>query len=554
MNKKASIYYCRVVVLISLFFILISAIGQPVRSGAGIFVPLNVTNVDGNSLNVEAGDTLYIESGERDHLRFANLSGDSLNRIIIINAGGLVNINTFQHYYGIQFYNCKYFKFTGTGDPTYEYGFRVSRTPPKANGVSLDGNSSDFEIEHIEISNTGFAGIFSLTQPDCNGKSTRGNYVMKNTSYHHNYIHDTSGEALYIGHSYFTGYTVSCGGKDTVLLPHEIKNIKIYDNIVERSGYDGIQIGCATENCEVYSNKITNYGMLNLDFQKSGIVIGGGTTGKCYNNYISNGTGNGINVFGLGNNLIYNNIIVYPGYNIELGVPQYYASYGIFCDDRSTIPGRSFNFVNNTIIGPGSDGIRIYSRLSANNRMYNNLILSPGSLGKYNLLNQSYIYVNPGVDVRMNNNFFSYHLSPYVDYGNYDELYEYGRMLDVNNKGRYLDEFDISEDFRQNDRVLNGVPDIGAIEYQSEQMKQPLEMRAKVYALAGTKELVVDNLYGDKIYNISLYQVDGKQLFTTDTHETNDRMLQYNLSNLKGIFFVKITTKYTVNTHKVFFN
>ena len=352
------------------------------NSRSTFLIKTDITNIDGLKLGVHPGDTLFIESGRRDHLRFTNIIGDSLNYIILVNYGGLVEIYSENSNFGIQTFDCKYFRLTGTGDKDILYGIRIIKTPAKSNGLTLDGLSTNFEIDHLEISETGFAGICSNVKPDCDNKYNRGNFVQRNTIYHDNYIHKTYGEAFYIGHSFYTGYTINCNGKDTLVYPHEIRGISVYNNTIDSCGYDGIQVGCATSDCEIYGNRITNYGFKNEKNQNFGIIIAGGTTGKCYNNFILNGTGNGINVFGLGNNTIYNNIIVNAGHSFaESGETT--NAIGIFCDDRSTLNGASFNFFNNTIISPKGDGIRFYSTKSKNSIIANNLILKPGSLGSY---------------------------------------------------------------------------------------------------------------------------------------------------------------------------
>ena len=82
-------------------------------------------------------------------------------------------------------------------------------------------------------------------------------------------------------------------------------------------------------------------------------------------------------------------------------------AYGIFCDDRTTIPGRSFNIVNNTILHPKTDGIRFNSLLSLNNQILNNIIVHPGSLGSYSDSARSYINVLVGCSVIRTHNYTS---------------------------------------------------------------------------------------------------------------------------------------------------
>ena len=95
---------------------------------------------------------------------------------------------------------------------------------------------------------------------------------------------------------------------------------------------------------------------------------------------MANGSGIGINVFGTGNNFVYNNIVLNAGQNYFPNDPSKFV-HGIFCADRSTVPGSPFNFINNTIINPKTDGIRMTSTLSANNEIRNNIVVHPGSIG-----------------------------------------------------------------------------------------------------------------------------------------------------------------------------
>ncbi|MDZ7741516.1 MAG: T9SS type A sorting domain-containing protein [Bacteroidota bacterium] len=168
------------------------------------------------------------------------------------------------------------------------------------------------------------------------------------------------------------------------MFPHDIVGLRVYDNIIDSTAYDALQIDCAVEDCQVYANKISYYGLADdaygLYYGMTGIVVGGGSSGDYYNNIIADGKGSGFFVFGLGDVYVYNNLILRPGRNSSLvpGPPDNHHPYGIFCDDRTTIPGKSFNFINNHIISPRDIGIRIWSLESEGNRIYNNFVLDPG--------------------------------------------------------------------------------------------------------------------------------------------------------------------------------
>lgn len=429
-----------------------------------VSIPNTQLNVDANNYNLLPGDTLCIEAGNRDYLRIANLHGDSLHYITVINHGGCVNIQNSYHMYGVNFANCSYFRFTGTGNDSVNYGFKILGTKLNTNGLSLDMKSTNYEIDHIEIANAGFAGIMAKSEPQCNLSTNRGYFTQYQTSIHDNYIHHTEGEGLYIGHSFFSGYPTTCGGQADTLYPHEIKGLRVYNNLLENCKWDGIQVGCATEDCEIYNNRVINYGTSQNSSQMAGIQIGGGTSGKCYNNFIANGSGTGINVFGLGNVLVFNNIIINAGRNYFPG-DLTKSVFGIFCDDRTTISGSPFHFINNTIVNPKNDGIRFYSLQSNNNKFYNNLIVNPGSLGTYTNMNQSYINLKTGVNATISNN---YYVPDFTNLKLIDTLlynYKPTALSPLTDAGINVGNLGVVFDFDFYPRPYSNAFDIGAYEY-----------------------------------------------------------------------------------------
>ncbi len=453
-----------------------------------ISIPSTQLIVDGNNYNIQPGDTVCLLAGNRDYLKLTNFHGDSLNYIVFKNCGGAVIVQNNYHLYGISITKSSYFKFTGSGSDTVEYGIKILETKASMNGLSISEKSTNYEIDHIEVGNAGFAGIMAKTDPVCDLSTNYGYFTQYQTYIHHNYIYNSGGEGMYIGHSFFSGYPTTCNSQPDTLYPHEIKGLKIYNNYIENSHWDGIQVGCATEDCEIYGNIIKNSGTDLVNGQNSGIQISGGTTGKCYNNFIFNGSGNGISTFGLGNNLFFNNVILNSGRNYYPSDPSKKV-YGIFCDDRNTIPGLPFNFINNTIINPKTDGIRIYSLLSNNNKFYNNIIINPGSFGSYSNNNQSYIYILSGVNASLSNNYFDVNMknikfidttqnnfkltvsSPAKDAGM--DVSGYGINFDFDNYPRpYASGFDIgayeyypgntvNEYFNENDVVISPNPTMG---------------------------------------------------------------------------------------------
>jgi hypothetical protein len=361
-------------------------------------IPVKGDWIDGDKLKLQPGDTICLDGGTLYNipLRFKNIRGTEDNPVTIINCNGIVNVTVPSNLvYGVRFEQSQYFRFTGSGEKI-PYGIRISGANKL--GVTFDNKTSDFEADHLEISDVGFAGIMAKTDPTCDSTTTRGYFTMRNVNIHHNLVHHTGGEGLYIGNSFYsTGAKTPCGPQ----MPHDLENIRIHSNIIRNTGWEAIQLGGAVRGAEIFNNIVEDYGEANNEQQNNGIQIGEGTGGLCYNNYIHSGNGNGIIVLGIGDNVLFNNIIVNAG------------GFGIFCDDRY-VTGDGFSFINNTIIHPKRDGIRLYADQVRANSVINNLIVDPGSYDEYELDktsrvgNDAYLYLlSTKVKVNKSKNFFT---------------------------------------------------------------------------------------------------------------------------------------------------
>jgi hypothetical protein len=387
-------------IVLSLLFLLSGPAPQQAASceKCKYLIPLKGDWIDGDKLKLQPGDTICLD-GSISYtipLRFKNIRGTVEKPITIINCNGIVNVTIPSTLvYAVKFEQSSNFRFTGSGEGE-GYGIRISGANKL--GVTFDNKTTDFEVDHLEISDVGFAGIMAKTDPTCDSTTTRGYFTMRNVDIHHNLVHHTGGEGLYIGNSFYsTGANTSCG----VRLPHDLENIRIHGNIVRNTGWEAIQLGGAVRGAEIYNNIVEDYGEGNNDKQNNGIQIGEGTGGLCYNNYIHSGAGNGIIVLGIGDNVVFNNIIVNAG------------GFGIFCDDRY-VTGSGFSFINNTIIHPKRDGIRLYADQVKANSVINNLIVNPGSYDEYELDktsrvgNDSYLYLlSANVKVNKAKNYFT---------------------------------------------------------------------------------------------------------------------------------------------------
>jgi hypothetical protein len=420
-------------------------------------VPNNMNIIDGAALGLKPGAVICLDAARTystTPLRFMNLNGTAENPIYITNCGGTARVSVPSTLsYVMKIESSKHFRITG-GDIKGNYGLKLSGA--KTMGISVEKLSTNFEIDHVEIHSIGFAGIMAKTDPGCDLATTRGYFTMRDSKIHHNYVHDTGGEGLYVGNSFYAnGASTSCG----LRLPHDVVNMKIYSNVVKNTAWEGIQLGCAVSGAEVHNNYVENAGSANVHGQNNGIQLGEGTGGKCYNNFIKTVKGNGIIALGLGDNLVFNNIIVNTG------------QAGIFCDDRYTT-GTGFKFINNSIANSGTEGIKIYAdNAQLINVVKNNFISNPANYSLYEndktarTGDDAFLYLlSSSVKCRISNNYYDLHttLSNYLQFNNLGNILN---ICPVKNKGTDVRPYGVTFDFTMKPRPYNGGFEIGALEY-----------------------------------------------------------------------------------------
>lgn len=321
-------------------------------------IPLNQTGtLNGGTIGAQPGWVIGIEAGTRPSLLLTNFHGTSSQPIIFVNKGGKARIGP-NEARGIKVTASSHFQIRGDNDPAYKYGIEVF----KASGTTIEiaGLSTNFELCFIEAWGSGFAGIMAKTDPLADGSADRGTFTQYNTLIHDNYVHDHPGEGLYIGNSFWAA-GVDIGG--TLHYPHDLVGTRVYNNLAELNGREGIQVGSSSSDCEVYNNVILDSGLLNIANQRGGLQLGEGTTGKCYGNLIVGAPGNGLILLGRGDRLVSNNVVADIGLN------------AIFCDDRTEISGSHVRVVNNTIVNYGNNCYLLFNEFSQN-EFKNNLITS----------------------------------------------------------------------------------------------------------------------------------------------------------------------------------
>lgn len=334
-------------------------------------VEVGTTGFDGTAEGVAPGDRICVMAGAREFLRFQHVQGTEAAPVTILNCGGQVVIHNEDRAYALVFEDdSQYFRVTGTGDPDTEYGFDISAPdtePYPGVGLWLLGRSTNYEADHLEIHHTGFAGVSAKTDPLCDGSADQGVFVQRDASLHHLYVHDTGGEAFYVGSTQSEGQTINCDGVSEVHQPHFLEGIEIHDNIIETTGWDGMQVGMARTGCRVYRNTIRNVGLAGEEYQQQGLQIGAYSACEVFANVIQNGPAMGIIVLGAGDTFIHSNLIT-----------GFTSADGIYANHRDTVPGAHYRIAFNTIVGWDRAGITVFGRGLGASEATSNLLVGAG--------------------------------------------------------------------------------------------------------------------------------------------------------------------------------
>ena len=288
---------------------------------------------NGVTAGIQPGDTICLDATVNySKMQWSDVIGTEQDPVTIKNCGGQAYINSIHlggSGYGWRFYNSSFIKIKGDGDPQHQYGIKVSTT--EGFYISMERRSTNIEIANVEIAglhtvtptsdHNAFAGIGIKTKPTCDGLSNQDTWTMYDISVHDNYIHDVGGEGLYIGHGFYEGRPdTDCplvNGEAPILKSHSIKGLRVFNNLVENTGYDGIQVKNADEDARIHHNVIRNYGLKENGNHDEGLFIGDGSEAYIYNNWVDNGPGvkkgHGIKLNGFGNSRVYNNVVVNYG-------------------------------------------------------------------------------------------------------------------------------------------------------------------------------------------------------------------------------------------------
>ncbi len=327
------------------------------------------TVLDGEVTAVAPGERVCVRGGERPFLRLYNLQGTSEAPIEVVNCEGVVDISNDDRGYGLSGDGLVHVHVTGSGEEGVEYGFRIraSKDGPdySASGVVFGGLSTNYELDHLEVYETGFAGFSLKTEPRCDLSANLGQFVQYDTYVHHNYVHDTGGEGFYLGSTGYGGREYDCDGTPTLLHPHEHHGFFIHHNLVEDTGWDGMQVGVTPVDCEVHHNTIRRVGLDQEQYQDNALQIGGASACRVWANRLEDGPTNGMIVLDAADTEIVNNVIAGFG------------AHGIYLNDRDTaaVAGSSYVLAHNTVAEIGEQGIELYGTVTGGHRIFNNAVV-----------------------------------------------------------------------------------------------------------------------------------------------------------------------------------
>ncbi len=325
---------------------------------------------DGTGLSF-AGNTITITPGTYTGIGIFNVNGAAGNPCTIINGGAVVHTSaTTSADSAFEVGTCNYLHITGTGGGG-TYGFVVGVGGTAC--FNAHYGSRNIEIDHMECNGNGqsYGGLIFRTYPSesCQWSITGGmgpatalqmaNPVWSHgyMKIHDNYIHNVTGEGMYLGCSHFgnadaNGYTPNNNPLGGCSNGNEapVDLAQIHDNLVQHTGYDGIQLsGCINGNMLIENNTIISFGEANTDGQDGGITVNPGSCGIVNRNWIQyTGTGvcMGIMWQGQGDSFVTNNIIIGGG-NGQVGI----AFLRNTIDNVLGSTHQNIFFENNTIVG-----------------------------------------------------------------------------------------------------------------------------------------------------------------------------------------------------------
>jgi len=315
------------------------------------------TTVDGDTFcdgTCQPGDVIEFPSGT-DSLYLTDLFGTLANPIIIRNVSGSQAVISGTVNSSMYIVDCEHLIIDGdTNSGGETYGIRLTGST-SGGGIRSGGPREDasyVEVHHVQVDNTTYTAINVRVEVGTGGTIT-------GWKIHDCYLLDIGHEGMYLG-----------GTEDLFL-----EDFEIYNNILNRIGWDGIQLRMAIYGTNsIHDNLVENFGYVQELGHAAGIVCDSPFFGEVYNNKCiitdpqEGGRGDGI-VFVRYDALVaepyaYNNVVDMNGQG----------RYGMSVLGSGVVG----TLYQNTISNTNSDGIYVGGWDGSTGILRDNIICSPG--------------------------------------------------------------------------------------------------------------------------------------------------------------------------------
>ncbi|MBS1747270.1 MAG: right-handed parallel beta-helix repeat-containing protein [Bacteroidetes bacterium] len=308
----------------------------------------NTGNWVDQNFNYNPGDTFVLKAG----INYTYFSMANVHDIVFINEGGIAKLQN-----GFNFNSCTNITITGTGSKDF-YGIEIAGHTSGDVGIDINGKSSHITCNNIYIHDKTYGfWVKQEVASTCDQSLYYPNWYMDSIFIHHCMIKRMNQEGMYIGSTGENADRVNGCGQYPY--PMRLKNVHIYNNIVDSTGRGGIMLSGADKGKNIISgNTVTRCGYEMNSYQGNGIVIGGNAYANIDSNTIKNTLCDGIWVLGCGTTRVRNNKIDSSGW-----LNGQYAGYmhGIAFDTRPSFPFRQSTFrIKGNKIGKHTDVVDIY--------------------------------------------------------------------------------------------------------------------------------------------------------------------------------------------------
>ena len=321
---------------------------SPCRIGAPVTWNLTPTNSTAiyrpylrrDGFNILGGDTIKIPRNPKNGGVYAGINlgdfGGSAGCPVVVVPADVVSISGPSAYFRLgsapgDSNFVAHVKIDGTNlrSKGIKYGFQFINATPSPGTIGLTVNLvTDLEASGFYFQNVGNGVLAKLDSDSSRPWRIFNNFCMKNLKFYDMFIHRTTGEAMYLGHTSPQGDAVQQPGNDGPTV--RIDSIEVYNILVDSAGWDGIQVGNAIY-ALIHDNIILRAGCTNKGNQRAWIIMGANTTGKIFNN-VGYNLKEGIRGTPYGNTEIYNNY----GDSIMIGDP---ANDGLYMTGNASGPG-----------------------------------------------------------------------------------------------------------------------------------------------------------------------------------------------------------------------